>query len=161
MFLYNPKYFTTMKLKQGDSAPDFSGLNDDGSTVSLSDFKGSKLVLYFYPKDMTPGCIAQACNLTDNYKALLKAGYKIVGVSADSVERHLKFREKYNIPFPLIADVDKKILNDYGVWGPKKFMGKTYDGIHRTTFIINEKGKIEEIIEKVKTKDHTNQILTS
>ena len=150
-----------MKLKQGDSAPDFSGLNDDGNTIHLSDFKGSKLVLYFYPKDMTPGCIAQACNLTDNYEALLKAGYKIVGVSADSIERHQKFRKKYDIPFPLIADVDKKILNDYGVWGPKKFMGRTYDGIHRTTFIIDQDGKIEEIIEKVKTKDHTNQILTS
>lgn len=150
-----------MKLKQGDLAPDFSGLNDDEKQVKLSDFKGDKLVLYFYPKDMTPGCNAQACNLTDNYNALLKAGYKVVGVSADSVERHRKFRNKFNIPFPLIADVDKKIINDYGVWGPKKFMGKTYDGIHRTTFIIDENGRIEDIIEKVKTKDHTNQILTS
>jgi peroxiredoxin Q/BCP len=150
-----------MKLKQGDSAPAFTGINDDGTQIKLSDYKGGKLVLYFYPKDMTPGCIAEACNLTDNYKALLKAGYKVVGVSADSVERHQKFRNKYDIPFPLIADVDKKVINDYGVWGPKKFMGKTYDGIHRTTFIIDENGKIEEIIEKVKTKDHTNQILTS
>jgi peroxiredoxin Q/BCP len=161
MFLYSPKKITIMKLKQGDPAPDFSGLNDDGTQVKLSDFRGSKLVFYFYPKDMTPGCIAEACNLTDNYKALLNAGYKVVGVSADSVERHQKFRKKYDIPFPLIADVDKKIINDYGVWGAKKFMGKTYDGIHRTTFIIDENGKIEEIIEKVKTKDHTNQILTS
>jgi peroxiredoxin Q/BCP len=150
-----------MKLKQGDQAPDFSGLNDDGKQVKLSDYKGSKLVFYFYPKDMTPGCNAEACNLTDNYETLLKKGYKVVGVSADSVERHQKFRKKFNIPFPLIADVDKKIINDYGVWGPKKFMGKTYDGIHRTTFIIDQNGKIEEIIEKVKTKDHTNQILTS
>lgn len=150
-----------MKFKKGDRAPDFSGLSDDGRTIGLSDFEGSKLVLYFYPKDMTPGCNAQACNLTDNYNGLLKEGYKIVGVSADSVERHRKFRAKFNIPFPLIADVDKIIINDYGVWGPKKFMGKVYDGIHRTTFIIDENGIIEKIIEKVKTKDHTNQILTS
>ena len=150
-----------MKLKIGDVAPDFSGLSDDSGEIKLSDFKGSKLVLYFYPKDMTPGCINQACNLTDNYKALLDAGYKVVGVSADSIERHVKFRTKYNIPFPLIADVDKVLLNKYGVWGPKKFMGRTYDGIHRTTFIIDEAGKIEDIIEKVKTKDHTNQIITS
>lgn len=149
-----------MKLKKGDAAPDFSGKNDDGKQVMLSDFKGKKLVLYFYPKDMTPGCNAQACNLTDNYDALLKAGYKVVGVSADSAERHQKFRSKFDIPFPLIADVDKTIINDYGVWGEKKFMGKTYDGINRTTFIIDESGHISEIIEKVKTKDHTSQILT-
>ena len=148
-----------MKLKIGDKAPGFSGLDADGKTINLSDFKGTKLVSYFYPKDMTPGCIAEACNLTDNYVALLNAGYKVVGVSADSAQRHQKFRDKYHLPFPLIADTDKKIINDYGVWGPKKFMGKTYDGIHRTTFIIDPNGEIENIIEKVKTKDHTNQIL--
>ena len=148
-----------IKLKEGDKAPDFSGLSDTGKKIKLSDFKGSKLVLYFYPKDMTPGCTAQACDLTDNYNLLLKHNYKIVGVSADSIERHLKFKEKYNIPFPLISDEDHSLLLKYGVWGPKKFMGKVYDGIHRSTFIIDENGIIERIIEKVKTKDHSNQIL--
>lgn len=148
-----------VKLKEGDKAPDFSGLSDTGNKLSLNDFKGSKLVLYFYPKDMTPGCTAQACDLTDNYNVLLKNNYKIVGVSADSIDRHLKFKEKYSIPFPLISDEDHSILLKYGVWGPKKFMGKVYDGIHRTTFIIDENGIIERIIEKVKTKDHSNQIL--
>jgi peroxiredoxin Q/BCP len=148
-----------IKLKEGDKAPDFSGLSDTGNKIKLSDFKGSKLVLYFYPKDMTPGCTAQACDLTDNYDLLLKNNYKIVGVSADSIARHLKFKEKYSIPFPLIADEDHSILLKYGVWGEKKFMGKVYDGIHRTTFIIDENGIIERIIEKVNTKDHSNQIL--
>lgn len=148
-----------IKLKEGDKAPDFSGLSDTGNKIKLSDFKGSKLVLYFYPKDMTPGCTAQACDLTDNYDLLLKNNYKIVGVSADSIDRHLKFKEKYSIPFPLISDEDHSLLLKYGVWGPKKFMGKVYDGIHRTTFIIDENGIIERIIEKVKTKDHSNQIL--
>jgi len=148
-----------IKLKEGDKAPDFSGLSDTGNKIKLSDFKGRKLVLYFYPKDMTPGCTAQACDLTDNYDLLLKNNYKIVGVSADSIARHLKFKEKYSIPFPLIADEDHSILLKYGVWGEKKFMGKVYDGIHRTTFIIDENGIIERIIEKVNTKDHSNQIL--
>jgi len=146
-------------LKVGDKAIDFEGVAENGEIIRLSDYKGSKLILYFYPKDMTPGCTAQACNLTENYNLLLENNYKIVGVSADSIKRHLKFKEKYNIPFPLIADEDHVILNNYGVWGPKKFMGKEYDGIHRKTFIINEEGIIERIIEKVKTKEHTNQIL--
>lgn len=146
-------------LKVGDKAIEFEGVSETGQIISLSDFTGHKLILYFYPKDMTPGCTAQACDLTENYDLLLKNNFKIVGVSADSKERHLKFKDKYSIPFPLIADEDHTILNKYGVWGPKKFMGKTYDGIHRKTFIINEDGIIERIIEKVKTKDHTNQIL--
>jgi peroxiredoxin Q/BCP len=146
-------------LTIGDKAPFFEGVIEDGKKISLDDFKGNKLVLYFYPKDMTPGCTAQACDLTSNYELFLEKNYKIVGVSADSVARHEKFKEKYSIPFPLIADEDHTILNAYGVWGPKKFMGREYDGIHRTTFIINEEGLIERIIEKVKTKEHTKQIL--
>lgn len=146
-------------LKVGDKAIDFEGLAENGEMIKLSDFKGSKLVLYFYPKDMTPGCTAQACDLTDNYDLLLKNNYKIVGVSADSIARHIKFKEKYSIPFPLISDEDHTLLNKYGVWGPKKFMGREYDGIHRKTFIISEEGNIERIIEKVKTKEHSKQIL--
>ena len=146
-------------LKAGEKAPTFEGLSDNGEIIKSSDFAGSKLVLYFYPKDMTPGCTAQACDLTDNYDLLLKNNYKIVGVSADSIKRHIKFKEKYSIPFPLISDEDHTILNKFGVWGPKKFMGREYDGIHRKTFIIDEEGSIERIIEKVKTKEHAKQIL--
>lgn len=146
-------------LKAGDKAPDFSGLNEKEETVSLSDYKGKKLVLYFYPKDMTPGCTTQSCNLRDNYNVLLKQGYEVLGVSADSVKRHQKFIEKYELPFSLLADEDHTVLNAYGVWGPKKFMGKEYDGIHRTTFVINEEGIIDEVITKVKTKEHAEQIL--
>lgn len=146
-------------LKAGDKAPDFSGFNEKEETISLSDFKGKKLVLYFYPKDMTPGCTTQSCNLRDNYNVLLKQGYEVLGVSADSVKRHQKFIEKYELPFSLLADEDHTVLNAYGVWGPKKFMGKEYDGIHRTTFVINEEGIIDEVITKVKTKEHSEQIL--
>lgn len=146
-------------LKIGDKAPDFNTTDQDNNKVTLSDFAGSKLVLYFYPKDSTPGCTAQACDLRDNYDRLLSKGYKVLGVSADDVKSHKKFIEKHNLPFPLLMDEDKKIINDYGVWGLKKFMGKEYDGIHRTTFIIDENGVIEDIIEKVKTKEHTAQIL--
>lgn len=146
-------------LKVGEKAPFFKGVIESGETISLDDFKGYKLVLYFYPKDMTPGCTAQACDLTENFDLLTKQNYKIVGVSADSIQRHLKFKEKYSIPFHLISDEDHVILNAYGVWGPKKFMGKEYDGIHRKTFIINAEGIIEEIIDKVKTKEHTKQII--
>jgi len=149
------------KLSVGDKAPQFVGRIENGESISLKDYQGSKLILYFYPKDMTPGCTAQACNLSDNYDYLLKNNYKVLGVSADSKERHVKFIEKYSLPFSLISDEDHTILNMYGVWGPKKFMGKEYDGIHRTTFIIDENGIIEDIIEKVKTKDHTNQIIKS
>ncbi len=146
-------------LKQGDIAPDFEGKDQDGNTIKKSDYKGQKIVLYFYPRDNTPGCTAQACDLRDNYDALLKAGYVVIGVSADSEKSHQKFKEKHNLPFPLIADTEKEVLKAYGVWGPKKFMGKLFDGIHRTTFIINEDGIIQEVIEKVKTKEHTKQIL--
>lgn len=147
------------KLKEGQKAPDFTGKDENGKTVSLKDFTGKKVVLYFYPKDDTPGCTAQACNLRDNYKALLKKGYVVIGVSADEEKKHKKFKEKYDLPFPLIADVDLKIIKKYDVWGEKQFMGRTFDGIIRTTFVIDEKGKIEEIITKVDTKEHTAQIL--
>ena len=146
-------------LKAGDQAPAIQAVDQNGNPISLDQFKGKKVVLYFYPKDNTPGCTAQACNLTDNYEALLAAGYQVIGVSADNEKAHQKFIEKYNLPFPLIPDTDKKVIQDYGVWGPKKFMGKEFDGIHRTTFIINENGLIEEVITKVKTKEHTAQIL--
>ncbi len=147
------------KLKEGEKAPDFQGIDQDGNSVSLNDFKGHKLVLYFYPKDSTPGCTSQACNLRDNYDYLLKNGYKVVGVSADSEKSHKKFIEKHELPFPLIADTEKEIIKTYDVWAPKKFMGKEFLGIVRTTFVIDEEGIIEEIIGKVKTKDHTHQII--
>ncbi|MGP1447703.1 MAG: thioredoxin-dependent thiol peroxidase [Candidatus Limimorpha sp.] len=148
-----------MKLKIGDPAPDFSGTDQFGNRISLKDFKGSKLVLYFYPKDNTPGCTAEACSLRDGNMQLLQKGYKIVGVSKDSQQSHQKFAEKFALPFPLIADTDLKIMNDYGVWGEKKFMGKTVIGTVRTTFLISETGVIERIIEKVNTKTHADQIL--
>ena len=147
------------KLNVGDTAPEINSVNQNGDTISLSQFKGKKIVLYFYPKDMTPGCTAQSCNLSENYVKLQKNGFEVLGVSCDSVERHQKFIEKYSLPFNLISDEEKKVVNDYGVWGLKKFMGKEYMGINRTTFIINESGIIEEIITKVNTKDHSTQIL--
>ncbi len=147
-------------LKKGDKAPAFKGKDQDGNVISLSDFKGHKLVLYFYPKDSTPGCTSQACNLRDNYDLLIEKGYKVAGVSADSEKSHKKFIEKNKLPFPLIADTDKEILKAYGVWGPKKFMGREFLGIHRTTFVIDEEGSILEVIEKVQTKDHTAQIIS-
>lgn len=147
------------KFKPGDQAPAFSGKDQSGNMVSLESFLGNKVVLYFYPKDDTPGCTAEACSLRDNYEALLARGYKVVGVSPDSEKSHQKFTDKYELPFPLIADTEKKILQDYGVWGRKKFMGREYDGVIRTTFIIDEKGLIEEVIEKVDTKNHAAQVL--
>lgn len=147
------------KLKVGDTAPEINSVNQNGDTISLSEFKGKKIVLYFYPKDMTPGCTAQSCNLSENYAKLQKNGFEVLGVSCDSVERHQKFIDKYSLPFNLISDEEKKVVNDYGVWGLKKFMGKQYMGINRTTFIINESGIIDEIITKVNTKDHSTQIL--
>ncbi len=147
------------KLEKGDIAPDFKGDDQDGKSIRLSDFKGSKIILYFYPKDNTPGCTAEACDLRDNYKMWLTKGYKILGISPDNQQSHQKFIAKYNLPFPLIADEDKTIIKAYGAWGLKKLYGREYEGLLRTTFVIDEKGIIEEIFAKVKTKDHTNQIL--
>lgn len=148
-----------MELKEGSKAPEFKGVDQNGNVVSLAEYKGKKVVLYFYPKDNTPGCTAQACNLRDNYDELLEQGFEVIGVSADSIKSHKKFEEKFDLPFPLIADEDKKILEQYGVWGEKKFMGKTFLGIHRTTFLIDEKGIIKKIITKADTKNHTEQVL--
>ena len=149
------------KLKQSDKAPAIDALDQYGNKLTLGQFRGKKVILYFYPKDDTPGCTAEACNLRDNYSDLIKQGFQIIGVSADPEKSHKKFTDKFNLPFPLIPDTDKKIIHDYGVWGPKKFMGKTYDGILRTTFIIDEKGFIENIITKVETKNHVEQIINS
>lgn len=148
---------TTLKI--GDKAPDFSGTDQNGSTVELKDFIGKKVVLFFYPKASTPGCTAEACDLQNNMDRFVAQNYQVIGVSADSQKRQLNFAMKNNLQYPLITDEDKIIINAYGVWGPKKFMGKEFDGIHRTTFIINEKGYIENIITKVKTKEHTAQIM--
>ena len=146
------------ELVEGNDAPNFEGKDQNGNTIKLLDFKGKKLVLFFYPKDNTPGCTMEACNLRDNYDLLLEKGYAIIGVSADSETRHQNFINKYELPFPLIADTEKEILKAYGCWGPKKFMGRSYIGIHRKTFII-ENNKIVKVFEKVKTKAHTQQIL--
>lgn len=146
-------------LTSGDKAPYFEAKDQKGNTIKLSDYKGKKLVLFFYPKASTPGCTAEACNLRDNYQTFQAKGYDILGVSADAAKAQQKFIDKYQLPFPLLADEDKSVINTYGVWGPKKFMGKKYDGIHRTTFVIDENGSIEEVIAKVKTKDHAAQIL--
>ena len=147
------------KLNIGDKAPEINAVDQNGNQITLDQYKGKKLVLYFYPKDMTPGCTAQSCNLSDNYTLLQKNGYDVIGVSCDSIKRHQKFIEKYELPFNLISDEDQKVVNDFGVWQLKKFMGREYMGIARTTFIIDESGIIEDIIEKVNTKEHTNQII--
>jgi peroxiredoxin Q/BCP len=147
------------QLKTGDNAPVFEGTDQNGKTISLNDFKGKKVAIYFYPKDNTPGCTVQACNLRDNYEVLMGKGIQVIGVSADSVSSHQKFIDKFDLPFPLIADEDRKVIEQFGVWGPKKFMGKVYDGIHRTTFLIDEDHKIAGVIDKVNTKDHANEIL--
>jgi peroxiredoxin Q/BCP len=148
---------TTLKI--GDKAPIFEALDQNGNTIKLSDYKGKKLVLFFYPKASTPGCTMEACNLRDNYNQFLAKGYAVLGVSADSAKRQQNFINKNELPFPLLADEDKVVINAFGVWGPKKFMGREYDGIHRTTFVIDEDGIIEDVITKVKTKEHTSQIL--
>ena len=148
---------TTLQI--GDKAPNFQSLDEAGNSISLADYKGKKLVLFFYPKASTPGCTVEACNLSDNYSRFTAQGYDILGVSADSAKRQSNFKEKYGFRYPLLADEDKTVINAFGVWGPKKFMGKEYDGIHRTTFVIDEAGVIEDIILKVKTKEHTDQIL--
>ncbi len=146
-------------LKSGDNAPKFSATDQHGKQISLESLKGKKVVLYFYPKDDTPGCTVEACNLRDNHNHLINNGYVVLGVSPDPIKAHLKFTEKYELPFSLFPDVEKKIIQDYGVWGTKKFMGKNYDGVFRTTFVIDENGVIDKVFTKVDTKNHTNQIL--
>jgi thioredoxin-dependent peroxiredoxin len=148
-----------MSLEVGQKAPEFESKDHNGDSIKLSDFKGKKVVLYFYPKDNTPGCTAQACNLRDNHDALKSAGYEILGISSDSVKSHQKFIEKHGLPFTLIADEDKSVHEKYGTWVEKKMYGNTFMGTARTTFIIDEEGVITDIIEKVKTKEHTNQII--
>ena len=148
-----------MKLIAGDKAPDFTINDQNGSPVKLSSLRGKKVVLYFYPKDMTPGCTAEACNLRDNYKDLLKKGYEVLGVSTDDEKSHRKFIEKEKLPFRLLADTDKKIHDAYGTWVEKSMYGRKYMGTARVTFVIDEKGVIDEIIEKVDTKNHVAQIL--
>jgi len=147
------------QLVEGMPAPDFSGINQNGETISLAGFKGKKLILYFYPKDDTPGCTAEACNLNDNYDFWISKGYEVVGISPDNEASHTKFVKKYGLKFNLIADTTKVILEAYGVWGEKMNYGKSYMGVIRTTFVINEKGTIEKIFNKVDTKEHTSQIV--
>lgn len=146
-------------LNVGDQAPEWSGKNEKGEVISSKDYEGKKHAVYFYPKDNTPGCTAQACSIRDNYASLEKAGISIIGVSADSEKSHQKFIDKFDLPFTLISDEDHALLNAFGVWGEKKFMGRVYDGIHRTTFLINEENEIVEIIRKPKTKIHADEIL--
>lgn len=150
-----------MILKEGQKAPEFTAVNQNGEKVSLKDFNKKKLILYFYPKDDTPGCTKESCNLRDNYEKLLKSGYEVIGVSMDDVNSHQKFADKYSLPFNLLADTDKKIVSDYGVYVEKVSFGKKKMGINRTTFIINEKGDIERIIKKVDTIQHAEQILSN
>ncbi|MCK9452009.1 MAG: thioredoxin-dependent thiol peroxidase [Bacteroidales bacterium] len=145
-------------LEKGEKAPEFSAKDQHGNTVSLSDFKGKNIVLYFYPKDNTPGCTKEACNLRDNHEALIDKGFVVLGVSPDTEESHQKFAEKFSLPFSLLADPALKIVKAYGAWGEKNMYGKKYEGLLRSTFIINKEGKIEEVIKKVKTDDHANQI---
>lgn len=147
------------ELKPGDKAPAFEGISQDRKKISLKDFSGKKLILFFYPKDNTPGCTAESCNLNENYDLWMEKGFEVLGVSPDTVESHQKFRDKFNLKFNLIADTGKEILKAYGAWGEKSMYGKKYMGVLRTTFIIDEKGTITEVIDKVKTKDHTNQII--
>lgn len=146
-------------LQEGDEAPALSGVDQDGVPVSLKDYAGRKLVLYFYPKDDTPGCTAEACSLRDDHDALRNAGYEVLGVSPDKPERHRKFIDKYKLSFRLLADTDTTVAKAYGAWGPKKFMGREYDGILRSTFLIDEQGRIARIIRTVRTKDHAQQVL--
>ena len=146
-------------LKIGDKVPSFTAKDQDGNTISLDDYKGKKLIVFFYPKASTPGCTAEACNLRDNYKELQTEGYELLGVSADSEARQAKFKDKYKFPFPLLADEDHTVINAFGVWGPKKFMGREYDGIHRKTFVVDGDAIVTKVIDKVKTKDHAAQLL--
>jgi len=146
-------------LQVGDKAPDFNSINENGEAVSLSQFKGKKLVLYFYPKDDTPGCTAEACSLRDSYHRFQSEGYEILGVSPDSPKKHLAFIKKYELPFSLLSDENKEVLQSFGAWGRKKFMGKEYDGVLRSTFVIDDEGMIQEVIAKVDTAKHAQQLL--
>jgi peroxiredoxin Q/BCP len=146
-------------IKKGDQAPNFSALDQNGNKHSLGDYKGKKLIIFFYPKANTPGCTAEACDLRDNFARFEAGNYALLGVSADNAKAQSNFKNKYEFPFPLLADEDKSVIQAFGVWGPKKFMGKEYDGIHRTTFVIDENSVIEEVITEVKTKSHASQIL--
>ena len=146
-------------LKKGDKAPDFSGFDQDNKFHQLEDYTGKKLVVFFYPKANTPGCTAEACDLRDNFDGFKANNYELLGVSADNAKAQSSFKNKFKLPFPLLADEDKSVIEAFGVWGPKKFMGREYDGIHRTTFVINEEGIIEDVISDVKTKAHASQIL--
>ena len=146
-------------LEPGQPAPDFIGKDQNGNTIALKDLKGKKVVLYFYPQDDTPACTTQACNLRDNFQVLQKEGYVIIGISPDDMASHKKFEEKYRLPFPLLADPQHKIIEKYGVWGEKNLYGRKYMGLHRTTFVIDEKGRIIKILKKPKTKMHAEEIL--
>ncbi len=154
------KEYKMSKLKVGDKAPDFKTENQDGKEICLSDFVGKNLILYFYPKDNTPGCTSEACDLRDNYQMWQSKGYSVVGVSPDSIESHTKFRNKHELPFDLLSDPEKKILQDYEAWGEKNMYGRISVGVLRKTYVINKEGIIDAIFEKVKTKEHTAQILT-
>jgi peroxiredoxin Q/BCP len=146
-------------LKVGDKVPNFKSIDQDGNTIQFNEYQGKKLVVFFYPKASTPGCTVEACNLRDNFELLKEKGFELLGVSADNQKRQTNFRNKYNFPFPLLADENKEVINTFGVWGLKKFMGREYDGIHRKTFLIDEKGFVIRVIDKVKTKSHASQIL--
>lgn len=146
-------------LKEGDTAPEFTGVNENGEEISLSDYRGKKLILFFYPKDNTPTCTVEACNLRDNYSDLKDKGFELLGVSPDSKRKHQNFIKKFSLPYPLLADTEQEVLNKYGVWGEKQMFGKKYMGVFRTTFVIDEKGVIEKIFTKVKSAEHTEQIL--
>lgn len=160
MFLHLNQLLCDMnKINEGDKAPAFEGKDQNGNTIKLADYSGKKVVLYFYPKDDTPGCTAEACNLRDNHSMLREQGIEIIGVSADTEAKHQKFIAKYDLPFPLIADTEKEVINAFGVWGEKKFMGRVYDGIHRVTYVIGEDGSVLKRFDKVQTKAHAEQIL--
>ena len=148
-------------LKEGENAPAFAAANEKGETISLSDYKGKKLILYFYPKDNTPTCTTEACNLRDNFELLQSKGFELLGVSPDSQRKHQNFIKKFDLPFSLLVDADTKIIQDYGLWGEKQMFGKKYMGVFRTTFVIDENGKIERVFTKVNAADHANQILES
>jgi len=146
-------------LKEGEAAPEFTAKDQDGNNVSLKDYRGKKVILYFYPKDNTPGCTKEACDFRDNYESLAAQGFQVIGVSADTEKSHQKFIDKYDLPFTLISDPEKEVIQKYKAWGPKKFMGREFDGIHRITYVIDEDGKIEKTIGKVKTKEASKQVL--